>query len=107
MSLSINDSASGRVLFLARAEAVATRTDRAFSSQSVSSLKSSWYVEPVLSCSDWYLFCWLLYHAYWLLCYKFQLVVPVFIIPFFDDFLDYMSWKIQSSAEISSVLQIW
>ena len=50
------------------ATAVATRTDNAFSSQSGSSLKSSWYVEPVLS--------------WW-------------------------SWKIQSSAEISSVLQIW
>ena len=52
----------------ARAEAVATRTDRLLSSQSGSSLNSSWYVEPVLS---------------------------------------WLSWKIQSSADISSILQIW
>jgi len=30
-------------------------------------------VKRKASSSEWYLFCWLLYHAYWLLCYKFQL----------------------------------
>lgn len=50
----------------ASAEAAAARTDKAFLSQRRISLKSSWYVEPVLS---------------------------------------WCSWKIQSFAEISSVLQ--
>ena len=61
-------SGSGIELAPVSAAAVAARTDKAFSSQNGSSLKSSWYVEPVLS---------------------------------------WLSWKMQSSAEISNVLQIW